>query len=305
MRKNKLLLVFFICCYFSFTAHGASVAIISTKNIPFSKDIVQQIIYELKQSSADMVIDTLYTEEGDPLTLLGNKSYDIICAIGNTAAKIANSKPQTPVVFFMAIENSIGDINIERKKANTNITGVFLAPEPQQQIDIIKKTLPSTKSIYLFHDGVSRETCQEISLMSEGINFTPQKIENPNKIPAALTALPLTSNEALWILPDSTIYNKDSLAFILNYSAEKHLPIIGFAYNIVKAGALLGYVFDYTDIGKQTAQSTLDILHGKAPRDITPQRIRKLGYCLNLKVAEYLKISIPPEVIDGADEIIK
>jgi len=303
IKKVFLSLISFILI--SFYAHSANVAIVTSKATPFAQDVIDQINNALKQSFSQVQINTIYTDDGNFIEKLKNTPYDIICAFGDLSAQIAKALPQTPVVFSMAMENSAGDIAAIRKTGDVNLTGVFLSPEPKEQVNIIKKVLPNIQAIYMFHDGVSKGVCDSITSLQSTISFNPQKVENANKIPAAINALSFKNNNAFWILPDSTIYNKDSIFFILNYSMEKRVPIIGFASNVVKAGALLGYVFDYDDIGIQTAEIIAQLLNGASAKEISPQRVRKVGYALNLKIADYLGIKITPDVIKGASEVIR
>jgi putative ABC transport system substrate-binding protein len=66
----------------------------------------------------------------------------------------------------------------------------------------------------------------------------------------------------------------------------------------------LGYVFDYNDIGTQSAEIIIKIANGNTAGSIAPQRARKVNFAINMKMANYLNIKIAPDVIKEAAEII-
>jgi ABC-type uncharacterized transport system substrate-binding protein len=152
MKYKKLTFTLIILCLQTLSfAYPQSIAIVASKNAPFAQDVIKQITKTVQKSLPDAAIDTIYTEDGDFISTLKNKQYNVICAFGTMATQISESLPNTPVIFTMAIENAKGAIATTLKTNSENFTGVYLSPEPSQQIDIIKKVLPNIKSITIFH----------------------------------------------------------------------------------------------------------------------------------------------------------
>ena len=71
----------------------------------------------------------------------------------------------------------------------------------------------------------------------------------------------------------------------------------------MRSGALLGLSVSYEDVGRQAgtlARKMLNDQHRPLPPTFPPDRLR---LALNLKTARYLGITIPPEVVNSADEV--
>lgn len=305
-QRGAIPAILLVCVtMFGVRAYSDTIGIITTKNMPYNEDVVNGIKDGLKRIAPEVSVETIYADDVDPVGVAQSKKYKAVCVLGSTSAKIVAAISDIPVIFSMIPKTSTGKLAEQLQKIDTNITGVFLSVDPLQQIEIAKKVLPSLKTVYLLHDGVSRDIYDQMKRNSLGITIVADKVDDPARVPAAIAAMGLKSMDVFWMLPDPNVYNLDSLAFILNYSLDKRVPIIGFAVNTVKAGALFGYVYDYADIGEQTADIIAKIITGTTPREIPPQYARKIGYALNLKIAANFDIKISSSVIKEAIEVVR
>jgi putative ABC transport system substrate-binding protein len=111
--------------------------------------------------------------------------------------------------------------------------------------------------------------------------------------------------DAIWLVVDSKVYDKDSMEFTLKYCLDKKIAVIGFAANTVKAGALVGFVYDYHDLGRQTGEIVAEIANGKNPGEIPIVVPRKVGYAVNKRTAKYLGIDLSSDMISSAEEVFE
>ena len=82
------------------------------------------------------------------------------------------------------------------------------------------------------------------------------------------------------------------------------LPVICGEPNMVKAGALATYGIDYYELGKQTGRMAADILEGKAkPSSMPIEMAKTLKVSINKKDAALLGLTIPEDVLKGADVV--
>jgi putative ABC transport system substrate-binding protein len=73
----------------------------------------------------------------------------------------------------------------------------------------------------------------------------------------------------------------------------------------VRIGALAGYGPDFREYGRRTASYVARILAGSLPRDLPVEAINRPALAINLKTAKALGLTIPPDILLRADEVIE
>jgi len=137
---------------------------------------------------------------------------------------------------------------------------------------------------------------------SLGMTVTPAPVHDDAVIEAAIATLARESGGGLIILPDSfTEAHRDE---IITAATRHRLPLIG-ASPFPKSGGLMSYWIDPVDPYAQAASYIDRILRGAKPADLPVQDPAKYSLIINLKTARALGLTIPPGVLDMADEVIE
>jgi putative tryptophan/tyrosine transport system substrate-binding protein len=104
-------------------------------------------------------------------------------------------------------------------------------------------------------------------------------------------------------LPESfSVTHRD---VIIAAAARYGLPLMGAGEFFAKAGGLISYWFDTVDVYAQAASYIDRILKGASPADLPVQQPTKYSLIINLKTAKALGVTVPPRVLDIADEVIE
>jgi hypothetical protein len=99
-------------------------------------------------------------------------------------------------------------------------------------------------------------------------------------------------SDILFALPDSLIYNRDTLGGILLTSYQKQLPVFGFSRGMVRAGAVAALFSSPEEIGKEAAQRAWAMLRGRVPPAAPPGRF---AIAVNRPVARALHLHLPTD----------
>jgi putative ABC transport system substrate-binding protein len=92
---------------------------------------------------------------------------------------------------------------------------------------------------------------------------------------------------------------------IVDLAAQAGLPAI-YAYgSFVEAGGLMAYGIEHADLRRRVAGYIDRILKGARPAELPFQQPTKFELIINLKTAKALDLTIPPSLLQRADQVIK
>ena len=122
------------------------------------------------------------------------------------------------------------------------------------------------------------------------------------EIEEAVAALAGEPSGGLISLPESfSVTHRD----VTTTAATRHgLPLIGLD-QLARAGGLMAYSFDIVEVHAQAASYVDRILRGATPADLPVQQPTKFSLVINLKTAKALGLTVPPGMLDLADEVIE
>ena len=94
---------------------------------------------------------------------------------------------------------------------------------------------------------------------------------------------------------------KQIVGLVTNY----RLPAIYFQKEFVDEGGLMSYAADYTDLFRRATVYVDKILKGAKPADLPVQQATKFEFVINLKAAKQIGLTIPPRVLERANQVIR
>ena len=106
--------------------------------------------------------------------------------------------------------------------------------------------------------------------------------------------------DALFVLVDPRITPK-----IVELAAKLRLPAMYQITEFVKLGGLLSYSPDYQEMYQRAAIYVDKILRGAKPADLPVEQPTRFELAINLKTAKALGITVPPDLLARADEVIE
>jgi putative tryptophan/tyrosine transport system substrate-binding protein len=101
------------------------------------------------------------------------------------------------------------------------------------------------------------------------------------------------------------VENIANLKVIVELAEKNRLPAIYPFEVFVKPGGLISYGVNEPELGRNAAIIVGQILKGAKPADIPIFQPTKFDLAINLKTAKALGLTVPPELLATADEVIE
>ena len=92
---------------------------------------------------------------------------------------------------------------------------------------------------------------------------------------------------------------------IVELAGKYRLPAIYPQKEYVEGGGLMSYGADFDDLYRRAAVYVDKILKGAKPADLPVQQATKFEFVINLKAAKQIGLTIPPRVLERANQVIK
>jgi len=239
-------------------------------------------------------------------------SPDAILASNTPAVAALRQQTRTIPIVFVRVSEPVGQGFVQSlARPGGNITGfsVYDAPLMGKWVQLLKEVAPSITRIAVIFNPVTAPYAPllnrgiEAAAPSLGMTATFAPVHDDPGIEDAIAAPAREPGGGLIALPDSfTTSHRD----VIIAAASRHrLPLIGATDVFPRAGGLMSYGFDVVDQYVQAASYIDRILKGASPADLPVQQPTKYSLVINLKTAKALGLTVPPRMLDLADEVIE
>jgi len=263
-------------------------------------------VFELR--SAENHYDRLPALAAD----LVSRQVDLIVTIGGTPAALAvkNATSTIPIVFT-AVSDPVGVGLVEGlARPGGNVTGFsnIAAGLVPKEIELISELVPRASAIALLVNPNNStmnpliRDAQEAA-GAKGVKLAIIKAGAEGEIDGAFASLVELGAGGLVVDPDSFFSSRREQIVAL---ASRHaVPAIYGHREFVEAGGLMSYGTDITAMRRQAGVYAGRILKGAKPVDLPVQQPTKFELLINLKTANALGLTIPPAILDRADQVIE
>jgi ABC-type uncharacterized transport system, periplasmic component len=218
-------------------------------------------------------------------------------------ARAAKSATTTiPVVMAVVID----PVNLVAERPGGNLTGLttFDPQEARKKLALLQEVVPGLARVALLGDQALRDTKGHAE-QARALGLQPQSLTIAGAsadLEAVFQAIRREHADALLVLelPATVIHRKR----IAELAAQQRLPTL-FAGGSSDAGGLLGYGTRVTEAARRLAAYVDRIVKGAQPADLPFEVVVRPELIVNLKTAQEIGVTIPPEVLKRADRVIQ
>jgi putative ABC transport system substrate-binding protein len=243
--------------------------------------------------------------------LVGRK-VDVIVAGGGAAGALAakNATSTIPIVFFSGDDPVAAGLVASLARPGGNLTGfsIITVELMPKRLELLSELLPQARLIALLVNpnslGAERMT-QEMQNAShaKGVQLHILKAGTEDEIDAAFATLAQARAGALIVSADAFFNTRREQ--LVTLAARSAVPAIYEWREFAAAGGLISYGPSLMAVNRQAGTYVGKILKGAKPADLPVQQPTTFELVVNLKTAQALGVTIPPRVLDLADEVIE
>jgi putative tryptophan/tyrosine transport system substrate-binding protein len=232
-----------------------------------------------------------------------------IIVTGGTATIAAQRETRTiPIVF--ANLGFAGRIVERVNQPGGNITG-FTLFEPTlggKWLELLSEIAPGLKrATIMFNPDTDPITAfvPSLEMAARSLKVEPiiAPVHSDKEIETAIMALGREPGDGLVVMPN--IFMSAHRASIIFAATQNKVPAIHWQPVFARDGGLLSYGSDGVDIFRRAAAYVDRILRGAKLSELPVQFPTKFELILNLKTAKTLGLTIPPNLLAIADEVIE
>ena len=236
---------------------------------------------------------------------------DIIVALNPPSARAAKNATKTiPIVMRSTDDPVTTGLVASLAQPGGNVTGVTSMTTDLigKRLEILKEAIRRISRVAVLRNPTVADApvkWQETETAARALKLQlhSAEVSGPNDFANAFKAATKHRAQALIALRSPLIVNNRTK--IAELAAKSRLPAMYDDREFVDAGGLMSYGTDLTDLHRRAAVFVDKILKGSKPADLPVERPMKFELIVNLKAAKRIGLTIEPNVLVRADQVIR
>jgi putative tryptophan/tyrosine transport system substrate-binding protein len=234
---------------------------------------------------------------------------DLIVVTGTTPALAAKGATSTIPIVTTVVSNPIGSgLVASLARPGGNVTGLAsLSPELNtKRLEILKDAIPKLARVGLLRGSATALQLKEIRPAALALKLKLEEIEtqyDPKSLESAFQTAKQKQVGAIMTTAGRRFFAERKR--IVELAVKYRLPAIYPDKEFVDEGGLMSYGADLTDLYRRAAVYVDKILKGAKPADLPVQQATKFEFVINLKAAKQIGLTLSPEFLSRANQVIK
>jgi putative tryptophan/tyrosine transport system substrate-binding protein len=258
---------------------------------------------------AENQLDRLPELAGD----LVRRRVNVIVASGGQPVNFAAQAATTtiPVLFLSAQDPVKVGLVTNFARPSGNLTGVnfFNAELAAKQFDLLREILPNVRRVAVLVDPNAQENTEmtlhdlETAARAGGIQVQVLRTASSQDIDAAFEEIDREHIDGVFV-EQSPFFNSRRVQ-LAQLTAHYSIPASYPGREFAEVGGLISYGSDIADAYRQVGIYCGHILKGAKVAELPVVQSSKLELVINAQTARMLKLTVSPQLLARADEVIE
>jgi putative ABC transport system substrate-binding protein len=235
---------------------------------------------------------------------------DLIVVAGTPSALAAkHATTSIPIVIATAVDPVGEGLVASLARPGGNVTGLSsLGTElATKRLEILKDAVPKLARVGILRPpGGQNRQLKELRAAALELKLKLEEIDTQPNAKSLESAFKTAKQKQVGAIMTTTgiIYFAQRKR-IIELAGKYRLPAIYPQKGFVDDGGLMSYGADYDDLFRRAAVYVDKILKGAKPADLPVQQATKFEFVINLKAAKQIGLTLSPEFLSRANQVIK
>ncbi len=235
---------------------------------------------------------------------------DVIFAGNAAATRAAMEATRTIPIITVSADPVTTGFAASLARPGGNVTGLAIMHTELsgKRLEMLTQALPTARRVaFLLNPtnpstlAVRRET--EVRARAIGLTLLPFEVSASEQLARVIAAVAKAHPDALVVQGDPLFYITRQDLF--EATVRHRLPAMWEGRLFVEAGGLMSYGADTRQLYRHAATYVDRVLNGTRPADLPIEQPEKFELVINLKTAKALGLTIPPSLLQRADQVIE
>jgi len=248
---------------------------------------------------------------GDAVAELVHLKVDVIVTLSTPPAKAAKAGTSTIPIVIIDPGDPVGIGLVDSlARPGGNITGLSsVAPDlAAKRLELLKEAFPKASRVALLFNAAIppaevglKEMRLAAPILGQQLQFV--EVQGADGFERAFEAMTKERATALVVFPDPLTFRNQEV--IVAFANRSRIPSMFGESEFVNRGGLMSYGPSYPGMLHRAATYVDKILKGAKPADLPVEQPMKFEFVVNLKTANQLGLTIPPNLLVRADRVIR
>jgi len=235
---------------------------------------------------------------------------DVLVADATGAVRAAMQATSTIPIVMASSADAVGTRlvpNLGRPGGNVSGVTILLAEMSAKRLQLLKEAVPNVSRVAILWDPAlpwHPAMLKQVEAAAPSLRLRPIAIavQSRGDFGNAFAEIASARVDALFVSETMTPAARTQ---IVDFAAKNRQPAMFMNRDFVTAGGLMSYAPDFSDAFRHAAHYVDKILKGAKPGDLPVEQPTKFELVINLKTAKAIGLTIPPSLLQRADQVIE